>query len=137
MDGLVGIEVADVASAKMIHRVPAELTDEQKKVASRSHGLGVRPDQKEVWECDVEHHEVHVYDVTGEKPKQIATIPIGSQVYWLTFSPDGKALLRGGPRRQRGGGGRYGDEEGRRRASPVGKEPKRLLVVTLPEKARK
>ena len=97
MDGLVGIEMADVAARKMIQRVPAELTDEQKKVASRSHGLGIRPDQKEVWECDVEHHEVHVYDITGDKPKQIATIPIGSQVYWLTFSPDGKTLLRRRP----------------------------------------
>src|SRR5206468_6704859 len=90
VDGLVGIEVADVATRQKIHRIPAQLAPEQRTVASRSHGLGIRPDQKEVWECDVEHHDVHVYDVTGEKPKQIATIPIGSQIYWLTFSPDGK-----------------------------------------------
>src|SRR5262249_14752959 len=90
VDGLVGIEVADVASRKMIHRVQAELPDAQKTKASRSHGLGIRPDQKEVWECDVEHYDVHVYDITQDRPKQIATIPIGSQVYWLTFSPDGK-----------------------------------------------
>src|SRR5262249_10176217 len=90
VDELVGLEQADLASRKMVHGVPAELADAHKKTASRSHGLGVRPDQKEIWECDVEHHEVHVYDITGDKPKQIATVPIGSKVYWLTFSPDGK-----------------------------------------------
>src|SRR5262245_64167131 len=39
VDGLVGLEVADLNSRKMIHRVPADLTDDQKKAASRSHGL--------------------------------------------------------------------------------------------------
>src|SRR5262245_62083510 len=62
VDGLVGVEAADVAQRKMIHRVPAELSADNKKVASRSHGLGIRPDQKELWECDVEHFEVHVYN---------------------------------------------------------------------------
>src|SRR5207248_5906747 len=90
VDGLVGLEVADVQSRKMIHRVSAELTKEQTKIGSRSHGLAIRPDQKEIWECDVEHHDVHIYDITGAKPKQIATVPIGSAVYWLTFRPDGK-----------------------------------------------
>src|SRR5262249_19264439 len=90
VDGLVGVEMADVGSRKMVHRVAAELAPELRTVASRSHGLGIRPDQKELWECDVEHSEVHVYDITGDRPRQIATVPIGSQVYWLTFRPDGK-----------------------------------------------
>jgi YVTN family beta-propeller protein len=133
VDGLVGIEVADVAERKMIHRIPAELTDEQKKAASRSHGLGIRPDQKEIWECDVEHHDVHVYDITGEKPKQIATIPMGQSVYWLTFSPDGKTCyvaVRGNDEVA------VVDTETKKITAriPVGKAPKRLLVVTLPEK---
>src|SRR5207248_1510793 len=90
VDGLVGLEVADVQSRKMIHRVSAELTKEQTKIGSRSHGLAIRPDQKEIWECDVEHHDVHIYDITGETPKQIKTVPMGEKVYWLTFTPDGK-----------------------------------------------
>jgi YVTN family beta-propeller protein len=135
VDGLVGIEVGDVAAKKMIHRIEADLTPEQKKVPSRSHGLGIRPDHKEVWECDVEHKEVHVYDVTGDKPKQIATIPMPDRVYWLTFSPDGKFC--------------YVSVRGANEASVVdtaskkivahiaaGLEPKRLLVVTLPERKK-
>jgi YVTN family beta-propeller protein len=130
VDGLVGIEMADVAARKMIHRIPADLVDDLKKVASRSHGLAIRPDQQEIWECDVEHKEVHVYDITGEKPKQIATVPIGSQVYWLTFSPDGKTCYVAA----RGNGEVAAvDSQSKKIVAriPVGKEPKRLIVVTL------
>ena len=133
VDGLVGIEMADVATRKMIHRVPAELTPEQKKVGSRSHGLGIRPDQKEIWECDVEHKEVHVYDITGDRPKQIATVPMPGNVYWLTFDPDGRFCYVSVRSR---------DEivvvdtvKKQVVASiPAGKQPKRLIVVTMPVK---
>jgi YVTN family beta-propeller protein len=90
VDGLVGFEMADVAERKMIQRVKDDLTEEETKQDSRSHGIGIRPDQKELWECDVEHHEVHVFDISGDKPKQTNTIPLGEAVYWLTFAPDGK-----------------------------------------------
>jgi YVTN family beta-propeller protein len=133
VDGLVGVEVADVAKREKIHRIPAELSDAQRKVASRSHGLGIRPDQKELWECDVEHHDVHVYDITGDKPKQIATIPIGSQIYWLTFNPDGKTCYVSA----RGAGEVAVVDTASKKITTrirVGKEPKRLIVVTLPEK---
>jgi YVTN family beta-propeller protein len=136
VDGLVGVEVANVKERKMIHRIEATLTEEQRKVGSRSHGLALRPDQKELWECDVEHHEVHIYDNTGEKPKQIKTLPMGEKVYWLTFSADGKTAyiaVRGN------------DEVAVVNAETkeitdrikVGKEPKRLLVVTPPEDRNK
>ena len=133
VDGLVGIEMADIASRKMVQRVPAELTEEQKKKGSRSHGLGIRPDQKEIWACDVEHHDVHVYDITGDKPKQIATIPMGQSVYWLTFSPDGKTAYVSVL-----GNNEVAvvDTETKKIMATVkvGKEPKRLLVVSVAEK---
>jgi YVTN family beta-propeller protein len=133
VDGLVGIEVADLAARKMIHRVPAELTDNLRTVASRSHGLGVRPDQKEVWECDVHHDEVHVYDVTGDRPKQIATVPIGADVYWLTFSPDGKNCYVSALSKNEVAVVDTATKKVTARI-PVGKAPKRLIVVSVPEK---
>jgi YVTN family beta-propeller protein len=136
VDGLVGIEVADVSARKMIHRVRAELSENKKRKGSRSHGLGIRPDQKEVWECDVNHHEVHVYDVTADTPQQIATIPIGSEVYWLTFSPEGKMCYVAA----RGAGEVAAiDTETKKIVARirVGKEPKRLMVVTIAPKALK
>jgi YVTN family beta-propeller protein len=133
VDGLVGVEVADVEARRMIHRVPAELSEANRTVPSRSHGLAVRPDQKELWECDLEHDEVHVYDITSDRPRQIAPIPIGSPVYWLTFRPDGKVCYVSA----RGGGEVAVVDTDTKHVTariPVGKEPKRLIVVALPEK---
>jgi YVTN family beta-propeller protein len=132
VDGLVGVEMADLGSRRMVHRVPAELTPEQREVESRSHGLGIRPDQKEIWECDVEHHDVHVYDITGDRPRQIATIPIGDRIYWLTFTPDGSQCYVS----VRGVNGVAVIDTATKKIThrmPAGKEPKRLLVVAVPE----
>jgi YVTN family beta-propeller protein len=130
VDGLVGIEMADIASRKMVQRVPSELTDEQKKVDSRSHGLAIRPDQKEIWACDVHHSEVQVFDITGDKPKQIAKIAMSQNVYWLTFSPDGKTAYVSVL-----GNNEVAvvDTETKKITATVkvGKEPKRLLVVSV------
>jgi YVTN family beta-propeller protein len=132
VDGLVGIEVADIAKRKMIHRVVAELPAEQRKRDSRSHGLGIRPDQKEAWECDVKHGDVHVYDITGERPKQIATVPIGTEIYWLTFTPDGKTCYVAA----RGADAVAVVDTATKKITTriaAGKEPKRLLVVRVPK----
>ena len=136
VDGLVGVEEADVQARKMIHRVPAELREELRARPSRSHGLGIRPDQKELWECDVNHSEVHVYDITGGKPKQIATVPMAAPVYWLTFSPDGKTCYVS----VRDADAVAAVDTQTKKVVQnvrVGKHPKRLLVVTLPETATK
>jgi YVTN family beta-propeller protein len=125
-----------VPTRKRIERIADELTAAEQKVPSRSHGLAIRPDQKELWECDVEHHEVHVYDITGETPKQIATIPLGSRLYWLTFSPDGKTCYVSA----RGANAVAVVDTQTKKVTarvPAGKEPKRLLVVTVPEAAAK
>jgi DNA-binding beta-propeller fold protein YncE len=132
VDGLVGIEMADVAARKMVQRVPAELAAEHKQKGSRSHGLGIRPDEKEIWECDVEHKEVHVYDITSERPRQIATIPMGGNVYWLTFSPDGRFCYVSVLSRNEVAVVDTAKKEIVARI-PAGREPKRLMVVTLPE----
>lgn len=131
VDGLVGIEMADVAARKMIHRVPAEVPPELAKIGSRSHGLGIRPGDKEVWDCDVERKVVHVYDITGAKPKQTATIPIDGTVYWLTFGPDGKYCYVSVRSRNEVA---VVDTTTRQVVAriPTGKEPKRLLVVDVP-----
>jgi YVTN family beta-propeller protein len=117
----------------MVHRVAAELKDEHKTVGSRSHGLGIRPDEKEIWECDVNHSEVHVYDITAERPKQIATVPMTGNVYWLTFDPDGRfAYVSVRTKNEIA----VVDTQSKKVLTqiPVGKEPKRLIVVTPPAK---
>jgi YVTN family beta-propeller protein len=128
VDGLLGFEAADLGTGKVVHRVAAELTDEQKKVKSRSHGIGVRPDGKELWECDVENHVVRVWDLEPDRPRQAASIPMGERVYWLTFRPDGKVCyvsVRGK------NDVAVVDTQTRKVVAriPAGKIPKRLVVV--------
>lgn len=89
IDGLVGFQVADIASRKVIATVEHEIPAELKDAATRCHGLAIRPDQKEIWSCNVEHKLVHVHSLDGEGFPEIARIPMEGRVYWLCFSPDG------------------------------------------------
>ncbi len=88
-DPLIGFVLAQIPEGKILHTPNIELPPDVKQ-QSRSHGIGVTPDGKEVWVCDVVHELVAVFDVTAEPPRQITLIPTKDQPYWLTFSPDGK-----------------------------------------------
>ena len=44
-----------------------------------SHGIGLTPDEKEVWVCDGHNNAVHVFDNTVMPPKQIATLKVRDQ----------------------------------------------------------
>ena len=89
VDTLIGFEVADVPRRKVIHRVEADVPEELLRKASRSHGIGLRPGEKELWMCDVYHDRTYVFDLTTEPPRQVATIAMKGGGYWMAFSPDG------------------------------------------------
>lgn len=131
VDGLVGFEVADTVSRKMIHRIPAEVPEALEKTPSRSHGLAVRPDQKELWMCDVHHDRTFIFDITSDPPKQVASVEMQGDVYWLCFSPDGKTCFISEQNRNQIA---VVDTSSRRILShiPVGKAPKRVLTLTVP-----
>jgi YVTN family beta-propeller protein len=131
VDNLVGVEVADVAARKVLHRVPAVLKPDEEKIPSRSHGLGIHPNQKELWSCDVMHRQVQIFDISGKKPKQIAVVATGDQPYWLTFTPDGKTCYVS----VKGKNGVTAIDTKTREVVAqfaVGLVPKRLVVVTPP-----
>jgi YVTN family beta-propeller protein len=90
VDTLIGFEIADIEKRKVIHRVEAQVPEELLRKASRSHGIGLRPDEKELWMCDVYHDRTYVFDLSSEPPKQTATIVMKGGGYWMCFSPDGK-----------------------------------------------
>jgi YVTN family beta-propeller protein len=90
VDTLIGFEIADIPSRKVIHRVEADVPAELLRKASRSHGIALRPDEKELWMCDVFHDRTYVFDLTTEPPKQTSTIVMKGGGYWICFSPDGK-----------------------------------------------
>ncbi len=55
-----------------------------------SHGIGLTPDERELWVCDGHNSAVHIFDNTVMPPKQVATIQVRDQPGWITFSIDGK-----------------------------------------------
>jgi YVTN family beta-propeller protein len=132
VDTLIGFEVADLRSRKVIHRVEAEVPAELLRKASRSHGIGIRPDQKELWMCDVYHDRTYVFDLTVDPPRQTDTIVMKGGGYWMCFSPDGARCYVSE---------RIGDsvaviDTATKKVVArvaVGKAPKRVLVVTAPD----
>lgn len=132
VNGLIGFEVGDVASRKVIARVHHEVPKQFQQKASRCHGLAIRPDQKEIWSCNVEHHLVHVHDITKDGFPEIAAIPMIERVYWLCFTPDSRYAyisVRGANKVC------VVDCQTKKIVThiPVGETPKRNLVITLPE----
>ena len=55
-----------------------------------SHGIGLTPDEKEIWLCDGHNSHLHVFDMTVMPPKQTHSIKLREQPGWVTFSLDGK-----------------------------------------------
>lgn len=89
---LLGFEVGDIASGKKLHRVEVEGFSKGaiKRHGCPSHGIGLRPDEKELWISDAANTRMHVFDATVMPPKQVASIKVREQPGWVTFSLDGK-----------------------------------------------
>lgn len=89
---LLGFEVGNIKSGKMLHRV--EVAGFKKGPTKRhgcpSHGIGLTPDERELWLTDAANSRLHIFDATVLPPKQVADIELRDQPGWVTFSIDGK-----------------------------------------------
>ena len=92
VDDLMGFLVIDTAARKVISKATYTLTPDEQAVRSRSHGIAVANDGKEVWSNDVVHNLTFVFDVTVTPPKQIARFAVGRQPYWIVPSKDSKTV---------------------------------------------
>jgi DNA-binding beta-propeller fold protein YncE len=90
IDNMLGFQVADIAGRQVVKTVEHLIPEQRRGEWSRSHGLGIRPDQQEIWSCNVEHHLVHVHEMTSGDYREIARLTLPGPVYWLSFSPDSK-----------------------------------------------
>ena len=92
VNGLLGFEVGDLVTGKMLHRVEVQgfKMGLPKRHGCPSHGVGLTPDEKEAWVCDAANQRMHVFDATVMPPKQIASIEVRDDPGWITFSLDGK-----------------------------------------------
>lgn len=89
---LLGFEVGDLQTGKKLHRV--EVAGFQKGPVKRhgcpSHGIGLTPDEKELWVVDAFNHRVHIFDATVMPPRQMQSIEVRDEPGWVTFTLDGK-----------------------------------------------
>jgi hypothetical protein len=94
VNDLLGFEVADLHSGKVIQRV--EVTGFSKGAVKRhgcpSHGIALTLDERELWLADAHNSRLHIFDLTGEAPRQIDSVVLRDQPGWITFSIDGKRV---------------------------------------------
>ena len=92
VNGLLGFEIGDLASGKKLHRVEVEgfKQGKVKRHGCPSHGVGLTPDEREVWVCDAANSRLHVFDATVMPPKQVTSIALREEPGWVTFSLDGR-----------------------------------------------
>jgi hypothetical protein len=92
VNGLLGFEIGDLKTGKKLHRVEVEGVPRGpvKRHGCPAHGIGLTPDEKEIWLCDGHNEMVHVFDNTVTPPRQIKSIKLREQPGWITFSLDGK-----------------------------------------------
>ena len=92
VNDLLGFEIGDLQSGKALHRI--EVQGFQKGPIKRhgcpSHGVGLTPDEKEVWVCDAANQRVHIFDNTVMPPKQVMDIKLRDEPGWVTFTLDGQ-----------------------------------------------
>jgi YVTN family beta-propeller protein len=68
----------------------------RKPHSTMSHGINIRPDQKEIWMVDGIYGYVYVYDVSSLPPKHVADVPLFKDPSeqprpgWISFSLDGR-----------------------------------------------
>lgn len=92
VNGLLGFEVGDIKTGKMLHRVQVPGYDQGpiKRHGCPSHGVGLTPDEKEVWVADGANSRLHIFDATVMPPKHVTSVAVRDQPGWITFSLDGR-----------------------------------------------
>lgn len=87
-----GFEIGDLKSGAVLHTidVPGVEKGKVKRHGCPSHGIGLTPNENEVWLCDAANQSLHVFDNRSLPPKYMSSIKLFDDPGWVTFSLDGK-----------------------------------------------
>jgi hypothetical protein len=88
---LLGFEIGDLTTGSKLYRIEVEGYKQGpiKRHGCPSHGIGLTPDEKEVWVCDAFNERMHVFDNTASPPRLVDSIKLREEPGWITFSLDG------------------------------------------------
>jgi DNA-binding beta-propeller fold protein YncE len=92
VNGLLGFEVGDIATGAKLARVEVSgfSMGPTKRHGCPSHGIGLTPDESEIWIADAFNSRLHIFDARTMPPRQLAEIKVREQPGWITFSIDGQ-----------------------------------------------
>jgi len=99
VNDLVGFEIGDPKTGKMLKRVELPGTDWQGK--GYSHGIGMTPDESEIWVADPVHGVWQIWDNPGDgrnpvyNPSKMIKPTAGVEHTWLSMTNDGKLAFLG------------------------------------------
>src|SRR5262249_2791279 len=84
VNGLLGFEVGSIQDGKRLYRVEVKGFEkgEVKRHGCPSHGIGLTPDEKELWLCDGANSMLHIFDATAMPPRQTASVKVKDQPGW-------------------------------------------------------
>jgi hypothetical protein len=79
-------------TGKMLHHIEVQGFEKgtPKRHGCPCHGIGLIPNERELWLCDAANSRMHIFDNTVMPPKQVASILLRDQPGWITFSIDGR-----------------------------------------------
>jgi DNA-binding beta-propeller fold protein YncE len=93
VNDLLGFQIGDVKTGKVLHTVAVQGYGWSRERLTGhgcpSHGVALSPDEKEVWVTDGANSRVHIFDNTVMPPKQMMSVQMRDEPFWLTFSADG------------------------------------------------
>jgi DNA-binding beta-propeller fold protein YncE len=91
VDSLLGFEVGDLYSGARLEQVEVQgwTKGPVRRHGNPSHGIGLTPNEKELWLCDGFNMRLHVFSASPPY-QQLTTIPLRDMPGWITFSTDGK-----------------------------------------------
>ena len=95
VNDLLGFEVGDLLSGKMLHRVevPHFTKGPVKRHGCPSHGIAMTPGERELWVSDGANSRLHVFDATVMPPRYVQSIPLREQPGWITLTIDGALAI--------------------------------------------
>lgn len=89
---LLGFEIGALTTGEKLARV--EVQGFKKGTVKRhgcpSHGIGLTPNEREIWVVDAHNQQLHLFDNTVFPPTPITSIALRDEPGWITFSIDGQ-----------------------------------------------
>jgi len=87
----VGVDVVDLEAGEISSRLFATDPKSGEKIKHRTHGVGMTPDETELWVSDQDGKKLFIFDITMRPPEAKGYVDLSMGGHgWVTFSLDGK-----------------------------------------------